>query len=124
MQAGQEFRKRIVPGSVILLSGTLGAGKTTFVKGLARGLDIEETITSPTFTVISEYEGNIPLYHIDLYRIDDEEELEQLGLEEYLYGNGVTVVEWFAIAESLLPDHSFRVNISISPDGSRLLDWN
>jgi tRNA threonylcarbamoyladenosine biosynthesis protein TsaE len=82
------------PGSVVLFRGGLGAGKTTLTKGIALGLGIQETVTSPTYTIISEYHGRLDLYHIDLYRIDDPEELENLGLRDILGGGGASVVEW------------------------------
>lgn len=84
---------------MLLLDGTLGAGKTTFVKGLAKALNIDENITSPSFTIISEYLGDMPLYHMDLYRIDSVEEFEMIGPEEMLEGNGISVIEWAEKAE-------------------------
>ncbi|MDE6189859.1 MAG: tRNA (adenosine(37)-N6)-threonylcarbamoyltransferase complex ATPase subunit type 1 TsaE [Clostridia bacterium] len=85
---------RLSGGEVVLLSGDLGAGKTTFTKGLAQSLGVDETVTSPTFTFMKEYEGRLRLYHFDMYRVCDEDELYELGLNEYLYMNGVCVIEW------------------------------
>lgn len=89
------------PGDVIALEGDLGAGKTTFTKGLAKGLDIKKTVNSPTFTIIKEYKGRLPLYHMDVYRVEDA--YEDLGFDEYFDGDGVTVVEWAHLIEEQLP---------------------
>lgn len=89
------------PGDVIALEGDLGAGKTTFTKGLAKGLDIKKTVNSPTFTIIKEYRGRLPLYHMDVYRVADA--FEDLGFDEYFEGDGVTVVEWAHLIEEQLP---------------------
>lgn len=93
-----EFAKRIADrlkgGEIILLNGDLGAGKTTFTKGLAKALGVTETVTSPTFTYVKEYDGRLPLYHFDMYRVGDADEVYELGLEEYFYKGGVVVVEW------------------------------
>ncbi len=92
------FAKRVADrlkgGEVILLNGDLGAGKTTFTKGLAKALGVEETVTSPTFTYVREYEGRLPLFHFDMYRVSDTDEVYELGLEEYFYRGGVVVAEW------------------------------
>lgn len=92
------FAKRVADrlrgGEVILLNGDLGAGKTTFTKGLALALGVKETVTSPTFTYVKEYEGRLPLFHFDMYRVSDADEVYELGLEEYFYRGGVVVVEW------------------------------
>ena len=92
------FAKRVADklkgGEVIILRGDLGAGKTTFTKGLAKALGVEETVTSPTFTYVKEYYGRLPLYHFDMYRVADADEVYELGLEEYFYKGGVVVVEW------------------------------
>jgi len=90
-------------GDVITLNGELGAGKTCFATGVARGLDIIDRVTSPTFTLINEYDGRLPLYHLDVYRLTGPEELEDLGFEEYFYGSGVTMVEWAEQVEQYLP---------------------
>ena len=92
------FAKRVADklkgGEIILLNGDLGAGKTTFTKGLARALGVKETVTSPTFTYVKEYDGTLTLYHFDMYRVSDADEVYELGLEEYFYKGGVVVVEW------------------------------
>ncbi len=101
------------PGDVVALIGDLGAGKTVFAQGLALGLGVGEKdyVCSPTFTLINEYQGRIPFYHIDLYRIGDEDELYELGLDEYLAGNGVAAVEWFDKFEAFMPPNILRVNV-------------
>ena len=109
-------------GSVISLRGTLGAGKTVFAKGFARALGIEEAIVSPTFTLIQEYEGNRKLYHMDLYRLSGEDEFDAMGAEDYLYSDGVTLIEWSEKIESLLPDDTIYINISINEDLSRTIE--
>jgi tRNA threonylcarbamoyladenosine biosynthesis protein TsaE len=99
------------PGDVVALSGELGAGKTCFVQGLAAGLGITGPITSPTFILVAEYVGRLPLYHVDLYRTASVDEIRGLGLEEMLDGEGLTVIEWAEKAEALLPDRAVRVHI-------------
>ncbi|AYK06467.1 MULTISPECIES: tRNA (adenosine(37)-N6)-threonylcarbamoyltransferase complex ATPase subunit type 1 TsaE [Brevibacillus] len=102
-QATQEFAEKLAqllkPGDFLALEGDLGAGKTTFTQGLARGLGVKRVVNSPTFTIIKEYAGRLPLYHMDVYRVADQ--VDDLGLDEYFYGEGVCVVEW----ASLIPDH-------------------
>ena len=96
------------------LEGSLGAGKTTMAKGIIAGLGCKELVTSPTFTIISEYSGRIPIYHMDLYRIEEPEELEQLGIDDYLYGQGVSLVEWIdRLPEK--PEEYLRVLIELEP---------
>lgn len=114
----QLFSKRLAsflqPGDVITLEGDLGAGKTAFTKGLAVGLGIQRNVNSPTFTIIKEYQGNMPLYHMDVYRLEDS--YEDLGFEEYFNGNGVTVIEWAHLIEDQLPIE--RLNIFIYHQGN------
>ncbi len=98
-------------GDVITLNGDLGAGKTCLAAGVARGLGITERVTSPTFTLINEYDGHLPLYHLDVYRLANPEELEDLGYEEYFYGSGVTVIEWAHQIEQYLPDERLDIYI-------------
>jgi tRNA threonylcarbamoyladenosine biosynthesis protein TsaE len=95
------------PGDVIALEGDLGAGKTTFTKGLAQGLEIKKTVNSPTFTIIKEYKGKLPLYHMDVYRVADA--FEDLGFDEYFEGEGVTVVEWAHLIEEQLPEDRLTI---------------
>ena len=100
------------PGQVICLYGNLGVGKTVFTKGLADGLGITEPIQSPTFTIVREYEeGRLPLYHFDVYRIGDIEEMDEIGYEDYVYGEGVCLIEWANLIEEILPDHYQKITI-------------
>jgi tRNA threonylcarbamoyladenosine biosynthesis protein TsaE len=106
-------------GNVITLEGDLGAGKTTFTKGLAIGLGIERTLSSPTFTIVKEYEGRLPLYHMDVYRLENSD--EDIGFEEYFNGNGITVIEWAQYIEDFLPTDRLNIMIKYLDEGSRLL---
>lgn len=107
------------PGDVLLLVGGLGAGKTCLTQGIAWGLGIEGYATSPSFVVINQYRGRLTLYHIDLYRLDSIEEIADLGLDDYLFGDGVCVVEWADKAGPLLPEDRLGVEMSIISDTSR-----
>jgi len=117
MRIGSMLRK----GDVVALQGTLAAGKTTITKGIALGLGITEDVTSPTFTLISEYYGRLPLYHMDVYRLDSTEDFINLGVEELLYGNGVCVVEWSEKVMEELPASSIRIRLESEEDGSRTI---
>lgn len=108
---GEEIGRMALAGQVYCLNGDLGVGKTVFSKGFARGLDITEHITSPTFTIINEYMGRLPLYHFDVYRISSEEEMEDTGCEDYFYGKGVCLVEWASLIPDLIPNDSFHIQI-------------
>lgn len=101
--------EKLRPGDVLTLEGDLGAGKTTFTKGLAKGLGITRTVNSPTFTIIKEYKGRIPLYHMDVYRLEHSD--EELGFDEYFEGDGVTVVEWAHLIEEQLPNDRLTIKI-------------
>lgn len=110
---------QLEPGMTILLEGQLGAGKTTFTKGVAEGLGIQRIIKSPTYTLIKEYtDGTLPLYHMDLYRLEDAED-EDLGLEEYFYGDGVTIVEWGSYMQEELPLEHLMIQISVLTDSEQ-----
>ncbi len=107
-----EVSQKSCRGDVYCISGDLGTGKTIFTKGFAEGLGIQSQITSPTFTIINEYnEGRIPLYHFDVYRVGGAEGMEDTGWEDYFYGNGVTIVEWGELIEELLPAQYFKILI-------------
>ena len=106
--------KTLKKGDVLCLNGDLGAGKTAFVGGLAKGLGIGEYISSPTFTIVNCYDGEIPLYHFDVYRISDSDEMFDIGFDEYLSGDGIAVIEWSEIIEDILPEH--RLDITIKKD--------
>ena len=109
---GEAIGRAAIPGMVIALIGDLGTGKTTLTKPIARGLGVTETVTSPTFNIIREYRsGRLPLYHFDVYRIADPDEMFELGYEEYFYGDGVCVVEWADIIEELLPEDAVIIHI-------------
>ena len=109
---GERIGQAAVPGMVVALIGDLGTGKTTLTKAIARGLGVTETVTSPTFNIIREYKsGRIPLYHFDVYRIADPDEMFELGYEEYFYGDGICVVEWADIIEELLPEDAVIIHI-------------
>lgn len=104
LQIGRELGREVCPGEIFLLEGDLGVGKTVFAKGFAEGLGITEPVTSPTFTIIQEYtEGRIPLYHFDVYRIADVEEMYELGYESYFFGEGVCLIEWASLIGEILP---------------------
>lgn len=116
---GRSIGEGLKPGDVVAFEAPLGAGKTTLTKGIAQALEVEEEITSPTFTIISEYPGKIPLFHMDFYRITQEEDLETLGVEEFFYREGVSVVEWSGIAASILPESTLRIRIALEGETTR-----
>jgi len=117
----RRFGKLLEPGDVIALEGDLGAGKTTFTKGLAEGLGITRTVNSPTFTIIKEYMGKMPLYHMDVYRVQSSD--EDLGFDEYFEGEGVTVVEWAHLIEDQLPPQLLTIYLKHGENGSRVLTF-
>ena len=116
---GRRIGETCTPGTVISLRGSLGAGKTVFAKGVARSLGIEEAIVSPTFTLVQEYNGRLPMYHMDLYRITSEDDFQMIGGEDMLYSDGVTLVEWSEIINDTLPVGTLFVQITVNPDQSR-----
>ncbi len=111
MEAGAAFAGSLKAGDVVAIHGDLGAGKTVFVKGIARGLGVAELVTSPTFTILREYAGRLPLFHFDVYRITDAGEMEDTGYFEIAGGEGVAVIEWAEKIEQLLPES--RIDVSI-----------
>ena len=114
---GQEMAERAVPGQVICLTGDLGTGKTVFTQGFADGLDIKDYVDSPTFTIVKEYhDGRLPFYHFDVYRIGDVSEMDEIGYEEYFYGDGVCIVEWGMLVEELLPENCIFIDIKKDRD--------
>ncbi len=123
---GENLAKILKPGDVIALAGDLGTGKTTLTKYIAKGLGIDEMITSPTFTIVQEYhQGSLPLYHFDVYRIGDIEEMYELGYEEYFFGDGVSVVEWADMIEEIIPEDAKIIFISYTEnEGERLYRCN
>ncbi len=116
---GKRLGEKLRRGDVVALDGTLAAGKTYFTKGIALGLEITEDITSPTFTIVSEYRGRLPLYHMDVYRLEGEEDFFGIGAEDMLYGDGVCVIEWGEKVKEFLPEHTIGVKIDINSDNSR-----
>lgn len=117
---GEALGKHLRPGTVLAYRGDLGMGKTAFTRGLARGLGCTGRITSPTFTIVNEYEGTIPLFHFDMYRLEDSDALFDIGWEDYLGRNGVCAVEWSERVEDALPEDTLWVTIARHPDCE---DW-
>ena len=121
-ELGEKIGQMAKPGMVISLTGDLGVGKTVFTQGFAKGLGIEETVNSPTFTIIQVYdEGRIPLYHFDDYRIGDPEEMYEIGYEDYFFGEGVCLIEWSKLIEELIP--SDAATVLIEKDLEKGLDY-
>jgi len=116
-QFAEKLAAYLKPGAVLTLEGDLGAGKTTFTKGLAKGIGVTKTVNSPTFTIIKEYRGRLPLYHMDVYRLDDS--FEDLGFDEYFEGEGVTVVEWAHLIQDQLPEELLSLSIYREGDSTR-----
>ena len=113
MAFGAELARELKAGDVIALTGDLGAGKTAMTRAVARGLGINGPVTSPTFTIVQEYEGGrLPLYHFDIYRVHDEDELFEIGFDDYLHGSGVCMVEWADLAPDLLPENTINLRLS------------
>ena len=120
---GERLGRELQRGDVVALFGDLGAGKTAFVKGIARGLGIAQEVTSPTFILVHEYTGGrLPLFHVDLYRLDNPEQALAIGIEEYLSGPGVTAIEWPEKIGSLLPATAIRIRITASDNNARHIE--
>lgn len=114
---GRQIGEQAEPGEVYTLIGDLGVGKTVFTQGLAVGLGIQDAVNSPTFTIVQVYEdGRIPFYHFDVYRIGDVEEMDEVGYEDYVYGEGVSLIEWADLIEEILPEHYRRIIIEKNPE--------
>ena len=112
IKLGEELGLAAQPGDVYTLVGDLGVGKTVLTQGIAQGLSIEEPICSPTFTIVQVYEeGRMPFYHFDVYRIGDIEEMDEIGYEDYFYGEGLTMIEWANLIEEILPEHRKEITI-------------
>ncbi len=108
----EQMARKATAGDVYTLIGDLGVGKTVFTQGIARGLGITEPISSPTFTIVQEYEsGRLPFYHFDVYRIGAPEEMDEIGFEDYVYGEGVTMIEWANLIQEILPEHYTQITI-------------
>lgn len=124
---GKKIGEQLKKGDVIAMQGTLAAGKTTITKGIAQALNIEETITSPTFCLISEYYGKMPLYHMDVYRLEGGEDFINLGTDDMIYGDGVSIIEWSEKIMDELPSKTIILKIEPQSDGSRIItidNWN
>jgi len=127
IELGEKIGRLLKKGDILAMQGTLAAGKTTITKGIARGLEITETITSPTFCLISEYYGRLPLYHMDVYRLDGREDFINLGTDDMLYGDGVSIIEWSEKIMEELPSSTIIIKLTPKEDGSRLIEienWN
>jgi tRNA threonylcarbamoyladenosine biosynthesis protein TsaE len=114
---GEDLGAMLAPGSVVALTGNLGAGKTTLAKAIAQGLGVTDPVTSPTFALIHEHRsGRLPFFHMDAYRLEEESEMYELGYEEYFFADGVTVVEWADRIENLLPEKAIRIKLAYGAD--------
>lgn len=121
-ELGKKMAERAKPGDVFTLVGDLGVGKTVFTQGIAEGLGIDEPVNSPTFTIVQEYEsGRMPFYHFDVYRIGDPEEMDEIGFDDYIYGDGLCLIEWADLIEEILPEK--RVAIRIEKDLEKGFDY-
>lgn len=116
---GERLGHLLQKDDVLILTGELGAGKTTFTKGLAKGLDIRQMIKSPTYTIVREYEGRLPLYHLDVYRIGDDP--DSIDLDDFLFGEGVTVIEWGELLGENLPEDYLKLSLLKKEDGRELV---
>jgi tRNA threonylcarbamoyladenosine biosynthesis protein TsaE len=119
-KVGAALAELLVPGDVVSLTGDLGAGKTAFVQGAARALGVQEPVTSPTFVLVRQYRGDVPVHHVDVYRLDRVQEVLDLGFEDLLDPSGVVFVEWGDAIDALLPDDHLRVEITTDDDSRRL----
>ena len=122
IELGKKIGKLLKKGDIIAMQGTLAAGKTTITKGIAAALGITETITSPTFCLISEYQGTMPLYHMDVYRLDGTEDFINLGTDDMLYGDGVSIIEWSEKIMEELPSNTIILKITPHEDGKRIIE--
>jgi tRNA threonylcarbamoyladenosine biosynthesis protein TsaE len=124
IQIGKSIGSLLRPGDVVALEGELGAGKTQFIKGLAEGAGVGKStyVSSPSFTLINEYPGRVPFYHVDLFRLQQEKEAEELGLEDYFQGGGITAVEWADKIPSLLPKETLLIHIAYTGKYTRSLE--
>lgn len=118
---GLKLSEKIKPGDIFLIEGALGVGKSVLVRGFAKGLGVDESMPSPSFTLVNEYQGKYPIYHFDFYRISDPFELYELGFEDYIYSQGISFIEWPSKGENLMPTEAIKVNIAII-DGKRQIE--
>ena len=120
---GKDVSKLVKPGDILAFYGELGAGKTCFIQGISLGLEVKDYVTSPSFTIINEYQGKVPIYHFDLFRLDNAEEILELGYEEYFYGEGLTVIEWAEKIEQLLPKENLKIEIKFKDRYQRTISF-
>jgi len=120
---GKEVSKLVKPGDILAFHGELGAGKTCFIQGISQGLKVKDYVTSPSFTIINEYQGKIPIYHFDLFRLNNAEEILELGYKEYFYGEGLTVIEWAEKIEQLLPKEYLKIEIKFKDRYQRTISF-
>ena len=120
-RAGASLAGLLGPGDVLLLEGNLGAGKTTMTKGIAEGLGVKGYVNSPTFTLVNEYRGRLPVYHLDCYRLESSREALDFGIEEYIYGDGVTIIEWPERIKDILPTDFIRIRLGYLTDTKRTI---
>ena len=121
-EVGKKLGEKALPGSIYTLNGDLGVGKTVFTQGVAAGLGVKEPVNSPTFTIVQEYkEGRLPLYHFDVYRIEEPEEMEEIGCDDYFFGNGICLIEWADKIMDLIPEN--HIEITIRKDLSKGMDY-
>jgi len=116
---GRKIGAFLLPNDVVALIGLLGAGKTTLIQGIAEGVGVKDYVTSPTFIIINEYQGHLPFYHVDLYRLDEVKDIEDLGIEEYFNRGGVCVIEWAEKLKGLLPAKAERIEIEVISENER-----
>jgi tRNA threonylcarbamoyladenosine biosynthesis protein TsaE len=120
MELGRALASQLQPGDVVVFYGDLGAGKTTMIKGVAAGLGVADVVKSPSFVIVTEYAGKLPVYHVDLYRLSEDSDFESIGLDSYLDGDGVCLIEWAERAEKVLPDKAIRVRMSVDGSGRQI----
>ncbi|WP_373599855.1 tRNA (adenosine(37)-N6)-threonylcarbamoyltransferase complex ATPase subunit type 1 TsaE [Paraclostridium bifermentans] len=120
-EIGYKLGQLLTPKSVICLIGDLGAGKTTMTQSLAKSLEVDDYITSPTFTIVNEYEGRMPLYHFDVYRIGSSDEMYDIGFDEYINGDGVCIIEWANLIEDILPEEYLYIEMNYKETGREMI---
>ncbi|HHT51051.1 MAG TPA: tRNA (adenosine(37)-N6)-threonylcarbamoyltransferase complex ATPase subunit type 1 TsaE [Eubacteriaceae bacterium] len=113
---GEKIGERLIAGSIVCLAGEMGAGKTALTQGIVKGAGIETYVTSPTYTIINEYSGKLPIYHFDVFRLEDGDELYEIGFDEYLYGEGIVIIEWANLIKEFLPKEYLWIDIKKGED--------
>lgn len=122
VSAGIQFAKQLTPGAVVAMYGDLGAGKTAFVRGVAQGLGLDVRVSSPTFTIVNEYLGELPLFHFDMYRLSDSDELFEIGWEDYLERGGVCIVEWSENVDDVFAPETIKIRITKTAENAREIE--